>query len=302
MPAVAISVEGIGKRYRLGRPQQQYGRLTESLTSAARSLVRRGQPRDDRGPRGRRARHRRPQRRGQVDAPQDPVADHRADDRPRDAPRPRRVAPRGRHRVPPGAERPRERLPVRGDPRHAPQRYRPALRRDRGVRGRDRVPRHAGQALLERHEGPARVRRRRLPRAGDPRRRRGALGRRRGVPAQVPRPHGRRRPRGPDRAVREPQHARRRDAVPVGADARRRPDHGLRPAARRHRALPREGDLDRSRLDRGAAGPGRQRARQDPRHRVIGPDRRLVTAPLPLPCRSGRAPHRGRDRGLRAQR
>ena len=47
MPAVAISVEGIGKRYRLGRPQQQYGRLTESLTSAARSLVRRGQPRDD---------------------------------------------------------------------------------------------------------------------------------------------------------------------------------------------------------------------------------------------------------------
>jgi lipopolysaccharide transport system ATP-binding protein len=41
MPEVAISVEGIGKRYRLGRPQQQYGRLTESLSGALRSIVRR---------------------------------------------------------------------------------------------------------------------------------------------------------------------------------------------------------------------------------------------------------------------
>ena len=48
------------------------------------------------------------------------------------------------------------------------------------------VPRHPGQALLDRHVRAAGLRRRRPPRARDPARRRGAGGRRRRVPAQVP--------------------------------------------------------------------------------------------------------------------
>ena len=59
------------------------------------------------------------------------------------------------------------------------------LRRDRRVRRDRALPRHAGQALLERDVGPPRVRRRGAPRAGDPARRRGARGRRRRLPAQV---------------------------------------------------------------------------------------------------------------------
>ncbi len=70
------------------------------------------------------------------------------------------------------------------------------VRRDRRVlRGRA-VPRHPGQALLERHVRAARLRRRRPPGARDPARRRGARGRRRRVPAQVPRQDGRGRPHG----------------------------------------------------------------------------------------------------------
>ena len=61
------------------------------------------------------------------------------------------------------------------------------VRRDRRVRGRRAVHRHAGEALLERDVRPTRLRRRRPPRAGDPAGRRGARRRRRGVPAAVPR-------------------------------------------------------------------------------------------------------------------
>ena len=61
---------------------------------------------------------------------------------------------------------------------------------DRRVLGRRGVPRHAGEALLERHVRAARVLGRRAPRAGDPARRRGARRRRRGVPAALPRAHG----------------------------------------------------------------------------------------------------------------
>ena len=57
-----------------------------------------------------------------------------------------------------------------------------------------RVPRHAGQALLQRHVRAPRLRRGRPPRARDPARRRGAGGRRRRLPAQVPRPDGGRSP------------------------------------------------------------------------------------------------------------
>ena len=76
----------------------------------------------------------RPQRRRQDHAAEDPVAHHRADDGTRGGPRPRRLAARGRHRLPPRAHRPRERLPQRRHPRHAPGRDRPQVRRDRRLR------------------------------------------------------------------------------------------------------------------------------------------------------------------------
>ena len=95
------------------------------------------------------------------------------------APRPRRLAARGRNRLPRRADRAREHLPERRDPRHAQARDRAQVRRDRRVRRGRAVPRHAGQALLERDVHAARVRGRRPPRARDPARRRGAGGRRR---------------------------------------------------------------------------------------------------------------------------
>ena len=73
---------------------------------------------------------------------------------------------------------------------HEAARDQPQARRDRRVRGRGEVHRHAGEALLERDVRAARLLRRRAPRAGDPARRRGARGRRRRVPAPLPRPDG----------------------------------------------------------------------------------------------------------------
>ena len=105
------------------------------------------------------------------------------------------------------ADRPRERLPQRRHPRHARA---PRSRRkfDEIVAFAEVEPvhRHAGQALLERHVPAAGVRRRGAPRARDPDRRRGAVGRR-------PRASRRsawagwrtRRRRGADRALRQPQ-------------------------------------------------------------------------------------------------
>ena len=61
------------------------------------------------------------------------------------------------------------------------------LRRDRRVLRAREVHRHAGAALLVGHVRPARLRGRGQRRPRHPPRRRGALGRRRGVPAQVPR-------------------------------------------------------------------------------------------------------------------
>ena len=54
----------------------------------------------------------------------------------------------------------------------------PPLRRDRRLRRGRALPRHTGQALLERHVRASRLRRRRASGAGDTPRRRGALGRR----------------------------------------------------------------------------------------------------------------------------
>ena len=63
-----------------------------------------------------------------------PQPDHRAD-RGRDrAPRPGRQPAGGRHRLPPGADRPREHLPQRRHPRHDPPGDAAEVRRDRRVR------------------------------------------------------------------------------------------------------------------------------------------------------------------------
>ena len=68
-----------------------------------------------------------------------------------------------------------------------------AVRRDRRVLRTRAVPRHAGQAVLERHVHAARLLGRGPPRAGDPARRRGAGGWRRRVPEEVPGADGRAR-------------------------------------------------------------------------------------------------------------
>ena len=85
----------------------------------------------------------------------------------------------GGHRLPPRAHRPGERLPERVDPGHEPQGDRPPVRRHRRLRRRREVPRHPGEALLERHVRAARLRRGRAPGDRDPAGRRGARRRRR---------------------------------------------------------------------------------------------------------------------------
>ena len=110
-------------------------------------------------------------------------------ERPGRDPRAGRQPARGRDRFPSRAHRPRERLPQRLGPRdeaHA----RSAGKFDEIVelRRRRAVHRHAREAVLERDVRAARVRSRRASRAGDPARRRGARGRRRRVPATLPRP------------------------------------------------------------------------------------------------------------------
>ena len=91
--------------------------------------------------------------------------------------------------------------------------------------GVERVPRHAGEALLVGHVRATRVRRRGAPRHRDPRDRRGPRRRRRRVPAQVDREDARCRGRRAHRAVREPPDAHRAEpvhvrAVPAGRRAR----------------------------------------------------------------------------------
>ena len=109
---------------------------------------------------------------------QDPAADQGA----HRSPRPRRRADRDRRRLPSRSHRPRERLPAGLDHGHAARGDRAQVRRDRRVRGDQRFHRHAGQALLERHERAARVRHRRASRAGRAAHRRGARGRRLPLP------------------------------------------------------------------------------------------------------------------------
>ena len=142
-------------------------------------------------PRGRGARdHRRERRRQEHDA-QAALADHGAD-RGRDSnPRPAGGAHRGRLRISPRAHRPRERVPERHDPGHAASRHRAPSRQHRGVLRHRRVHRHAREVVLVGDVRAARVFRGRASRAGHPARRRGARGRRRGLPGQLPAPDSR---------------------------------------------------------------------------------------------------------------
>ena len=109
-------------------------------------------------------RRHRQERRGQVHAAEDPVAHHRADRRARRSVRPSRQPARSRHRVSPGSDRTRERLPERRHPGHEARRDRPQVRRDRRLRRGRAVHRHARQALLERDVHAAGVCGRRVPR------------------------------------------------------------------------------------------------------------------------------------------
>ena len=40
MPGTAVSIEGLGKRYQIGRAREPYGRLTESIANAVRARLR----------------------------------------------------------------------------------------------------------------------------------------------------------------------------------------------------------------------------------------------------------------------
>ena len=221
MSSAVIRVERLGKQYRIGHARGPRT-LREDLVDLVASAVPPSRPRRRgrghglgaarRVARGtaRRGRGHHRRKRGRQEHPaQDPVAHLRADRRLGRDRGPGRLAARGRHRLPFRAHRARERLHERRHPRHAQGGDRPQVRRDRGVRRHRPLPRHARQALFERHAGAARLRRGRAPRARDPDRRRGARGRRRGVPEEVPRTDaGRLAGRRPDRPLREPQHGR----------------------------------------------------------------------------------------------
>ena len=114
------------------------------------------------------------------------------------------------------------------------------------------VPRHAREALLERHVRATRVLGGRAPRAGDPARGRGALRRRRRVPEALPRPHGGVQPLRAHRDLRLPPDARRRAALRPRDPARRWADRARRPERRGGRPVSAVGAAGRR---RGASGP-----------------------------------------------
>ncbi len=132
MARAAIEASGLGKRYRIGT-RSPYRTLRETLSGAFTAAVpaargRRGG--DALGAAGRRlpgrargeGRDHRPQRRRQEHAAQGARADHRPDRGRGAGARPGRQPAGGRHRIPPGADRPREHLSERRDPRHARRR------------------------------------------------------------------------------------------------------------------------------------------------------------------------------------
>ena len=136
---VAISVRGVSKAYTIRHQEEHHITLAEQLLHRARHPLSR-QERETfwaledvelRRAQGRGARRDRPQRRGQEHAAEGPVADHATDQGRGAALRARREPARGRHRLPSRADRPRERLSQRRDPRDADQGDRSPLRRDR---------------------------------------------------------------------------------------------------------------------------------------------------------------------------
>ena len=276
-----VRVEGIGKRYRIGAAQGKNTTLksTAHRCSAQCRCAAQGRAHAHRGVlgasrhrpgdrAGRRRRPRRAQRRRQVDAAEDPLAHRRAHDRQGDPRRPGREPARGRHRLPRRAHRSREHLPQRRDPRHAAPRDPGEVRRDRRVRGDREVPRHAGEVLLVGHVRAARLRGRRAPRARHPDRRRGAGGRRRGVPAEVARQDELGRALRPDGDLRQPQHRPRSSTCATTARCSRAAA-SRRPADRRgrrglHRAerKPRQRALRATRVRSCDPGAQRRRARR----------------------------------------
>ena len=130
---------------------------------------------------------RRPQRLGQEHAAPHRRGDHQADAGPRRRRRPDRHAARARRRLPSRLHRPRERLPQRLDPRAEARVHPRALRRDRRVRGARGLHRRAGAHVLVGDVHAPRLRGRLAPQRRRAAARRGVRGRRRRVPAQVPR-------------------------------------------------------------------------------------------------------------------
>ncbi len=154
-----------------------------------------------------------------------------------------RCPPRTRRRFPPGAHRRREHLSERRDSRHVQEGDRPSFRRHRVVRRTRAVHRHPGQELLVGHDGPTGFRHRDERRTRDPADRRGAVRRRRIVPAPV---HGEDRavPQGrPDDHLREPRSRSGRTALRASSmDRVRRPEDARQRCGGRavvHRGEPR---------------------------------------------------------------
>ena len=109
-----------------------------------------------------------------------------------------------------GMTHPRDQTKIRRDRR---------LRRDRALSG------PAGQALFQRHVRASGVRRRRLPRAGDPAGRRGSGRRRRRVPEKMPVTDGEPVEPRADGPLRQPQHGG--DPPALSAEHSDRPRPGL---------------------------------------------------------------------------
>ena len=154
---------------------------------------------------GRDRRGRRRERSGEDDSSQAALADHRADG----GHEPSSTAASARcSRSGPASTRSspgRENVFLNGAILGMRGRDRREVRRDRRVRRARAVPRHPGQALLERDVRPPRVRGRGASRAGDPARRRGPGRRRPGFQQKCLGTMGEIAPQRPDRLLRQPQ-------------------------------------------------------------------------------------------------